>query len=90
MQVKHGKARTAHHISPPPTEVKNSYSQLINDFPEDVTYFHDDHYLGSTIGAGFQVNRVNARLHVVDILPRETAKPLRGRHVYLATHRSLR
>ena len=68
------------HPSPTHSEVKNSYSQSINNFPEDITYFHDNHYLGLTIGAGFQVNRVNARLHVLNIKSSETAKPLRGRH----------
>ena len=57
------------------------YTQSINSIPKNITYFYDDDDLESTRRSRLQVNSVNERLWVVDIVPSKTPKTLRDRYI---------
>jgi len=54
--------------------------QSIDSITENITYFYGDDDLESTRGPGFQVNSVDKRLGVVDIVHSKAPKTLWGGH----------
>jgi hypothetical protein len=59
----------------------DSYSQLVDGIPKNVSYIYRDHNLKSARRIRLQVDSVNERVWVVDIASSKTPKTLGDRHV---------
>ena len=62
-------------------DVADSCNQSVGSIPENITYIYHDHNLEPTRGTGFQVNAINSRIRVVDVVPSKTPKTLGDRQV---------